>query len=286
MGRTRALGLAVGLLGLTACGGMMVEGTETAEPLPQLSDVTDAQWAALARRQIFFGHQSVGYNIMDGVADVLAANPRIALSVVESRDLDSSQAPAFRHAAVGRNAYPVEKMDDFLAVSTRGLGAAGGIGMVKLCFEDVGPTTNADSLFAEYRKRMEVLRARHPGLTIVHLTMPLTVVENWRGYLMKKLRGAPLEVESNAVRNRYNALLLQTYQGREPVFDLARLESTLPDGRRTFARRGSDTVYVLAPRYTEDGGHLNADARRMVAEQLLITLAGLEPSPAVASRGD
>jgi hypothetical protein len=187
---------------------------------------------------------------------------------------------------VGRNYYPVEKLDEFVAIAARGLGAGGGIGMVKLCFEDVGRTTNADSLFAEYRRRMAELRRRHPDLTVVHVTMPLTEVENWKGYLAKKLRGQPLEVEANAVRNRYNALLRQAYAGVEPVFDLARLESTLPDGRRTFARRGRDTVYVLAPQYTHDGGHLNPAARRMVAEQLLIMLARLElpagPGPAVS----
>ena len=262
----------------------MVEGTATGEHLPSLSAISEAQWASLARRRIFFGHQSVGYNIMDGVADLLAANPQIRLTVTESRELDSSQAPAFRHASIGRNSYPLEKLEDFAAVSHRGFGADGGIGMVKLCFEDVGPDTDAGALFGEYRKRMAELRARHPGLTIVHFTMPLKEPENWKGYVRKKLRGEPLEVESNAVRNRYNALLRQAYEGTEPIFDVARLESTLPDGRRTFSRRGADTVYVLAPLHTDDGGHLNAAARRMVAEQLLILLARLEaPAPAAAA---
>jgi hypothetical protein len=148
----------------------------------------------------------------------------------------------------------------------------------------VGPDTDAGALFGEYRKRMAELRALHPGLTIVHFTMPLKEPENWKGYVRKKLRGEPLEVESNAVRNRYNALLRQAYEGTEPIFDVARLESTLPDGRRTFSRRGADTVYVLAPLHTDDGGHLNAAARRMVAEQLLILLARLEaPAPAAAA---
>jgi hypothetical protein len=70
----------------------------------------------------------------------------------------------------------------------------------------------------------------------------------------------------------------EAYAGRAPVFDLAVLESTRPDGSRVSYTQGADTVYTLAPEYTNDGGHLNEAAKRMVAEQLLIFLARLPAS--------
>lgn len=275
-GRIRAAAV-VALAVLAGCVGNVMNSEGAGQRLPSLGDVTDAQWEALARRNVFFGHQSVGNNMMEGVAAVLADNPRIRLSVVESKDLDSAQAPAIRHANVGRNFFPLEKMDEFVQVSSR---LGGGVAMVKLCFVDVEPDTDVQALFGEYQRRMSELRSRYPDLTIVHFTIPLTDPENWKGYLKKKILGRPTERDRNWVRNRYNAMLLQAYEGREPVFDIARLESTLPDGGRAYFRRGADSVYVLAEQYTTDGGHLTPAARRMVAEQFLIMLARLgAPAP-------
>jgi hypothetical protein len=278
---------AIGLLALGACGGGMTTSNEKSERLHSLADVSEAQWAALAQRRVFFGHQSVGGNIMDGVADVLKANPGIRLNVVESRDLSGSTRPGFHHALIGRNDFPLEKFDDFAKVASTGFGSEGGIAMLKLCYIDIHRHTDAQDLFEQYRRRVDAVRAKNPTLTIVHFTSPLTSIENWKGRLRASLTGSATQRERNAVRHRYNELLRQAYQGREPLFDIARLESTLPDGKGVFFRVGDEAVPLLAPEYTDDGGHLNAPARRMVAEQLLIMLAQLEPRPgaSIASKG-
>jgi hypothetical protein len=243
--------------------------------LPKLADVDAASWTRLAKRRIFFGHQSVGQNIVDGVTEVLAANPKIRLTVVASKDLDATKAAGFYHANVGRNEFPDEKEEEFATIADRAFASAGGVGMVKLCFVDVHADTDPQALFAAYQRRMAELVARRPGLTLVHFTMPLTTVRRSRGYWKKRLLGRTTEEDLNKIRNRYNTLLRAAYQGREPVFDVARLESTRPDGSRAFTVRGTDTVYMLAEQYTNDDGHLTAAPRRMVAEQLLIFLAQL-----------
>lgn len=261
-----------------ACGGGVMQTQPTGERLPSLDLVSRSQWGALAQRRIFFGHQSVGRNIVDGMADVLRSRPELGIKVVESKDLGA--APAFYHAAVGRNGYPLEKVDELLQVAERGPAADGGVAMVKLCYVDAQPGTDAQQLFEQYRQRMDRLRAERPALTLVHFTMPLTVTESWAGILRNRLRGRWLERDRNVVRARYNRLLLAHYEGKEPVFDIARLESTRPDGSRLFFLRGADTVFTMVPEYTSDGGHLNQPARRMVAEQLLIFLARLSPAGA------
>jgi len=40
--------------------------------LPSIDDVPKEYWAKLAEKKIFFGHKSVGYNIIDGIADVMS----------------------------------------------------------------------------------------------------------------------------------------------------------------------------------------------------------------------
>jgi hypothetical protein len=278
MGRLFTAAFTLALLTAAGCQQETRSGTMTTLQLPKLTDVDSAAWARLAQRRIFFGHQSVGRNIMDGVVDVLEANPRIKLWVIESKRLDGATAAGFYHARVGRNQFPVEKMDEFLAVADSAFSSGPFVGMMKLCYADMLPETDPQALFDAYQRHVVDLAARHPGLTLVHFTVPLTTIERTRGYWKKKLLGRFTERERNVIANRYNTLLRAAYEGRAPLFDLAKLESTRPDGSRTFFMRGADTVYTLVPEYTDDGGHFVVISRRMVAEQLLIFLARLPGS--------
>jgi hypothetical protein len=236
--------------------------------------MSTAEWKALGERRIFFGHQSVGSNIMQGVRDVVAAHPEAGLNVVETKDIPA-QAPGFYHAKVGRNYYPLEKAEEFNTISTRGLAAPGSIGMLKFCFVDADSLDDATALFEAYRKAMADLRNKVPGLTVVHFTMPLFTDGGSWNYFKGRIRGYPSERKRNVVRNQFNALVHQAFDGREPVFDIAALESRRADGSRfTFTMSGK-TVDALAPELTDDGGHLNRAAQGRVAEQLLIFLAKL-----------
>lgn len=80
----------------------------------------------------------------------------------------------------------------------------------------------------------------------------------------------------NIKRNELNELIRQEYAGKEPLFDIAAIESTLPDGSRAFFSDHGKVYDYLSPDYSSDGGHLNPEGRRRVAEQLLITLARLD----------
>src|SRR5207249_2541124 len=109
-------------------------------------------------------------------------------------------------------------------------------------------------------------------------TMPLHTDQGTLGHWKQKLRGYATERDLNVLRNRYNALLRQTYIGKEPVFDIAALESRHPDGSRAYFQRAGEIVYTLAPELSTDGGHLTEGAQRMVGEQLLIFLTQLPTS--------
>ena len=76
-------------------------------------------------------------------------------------------------------------------------------------------------------------------------------------------------------RQQYNEMLRKEYAGREPLFDIAQIESALPDSSRVAFKKGEENYYGMAPEYTDDGGHLNEKGRKIFAEQLLIFLAAL-----------
>ena len=89
----------------------------------------------------------------------------------------------------------------------------------------------------------------------------------------------PSALVENDRREEFNELLRRTYAGREPIFDLAAFESTLPTGERVRHDLHGRAVAALAPAYTDDGGHLNVMARVAIAERLIAAIARLgDPS--------
>ena len=79
----------------------------------------------------------------------------------------------------------------------------------------------------------------------------------------------------NIKRNEFNDLVRKEYTGKEPVFDLAMVESTYSNGSRNRFKADGNAYSALVPEYSHDGRHLNETGRKKVAEQLLIFLANL-----------
>jgi hypothetical protein len=101
---------------------------------------------------------------------------------------------------------------------------------------------------------------------------------------VKQLLGRPLKSTlSNIKREEYNQLIRSAFP-KELVFDLARIESTRPDGKPENHPSGTNPVPALLPDYTYDGGHLNALGMKVVAVEFLNFLAAQNlpapPSPA------
>lgn len=255
--------------------------TEQGAVFPSLGDVSQAEWDRLAARRIYFGHQSVGRNIIDGLRDVMRADPGIRLNIVESRTPAELGPAAFSHSRIGRNRDPESKIDYYVNVLSGEMGQWCELSLMKLCYMDVDAQSDVEGLFRFYQGKIEELREARPGLVIVHATIPLLRRE--AGLLptskniAKKLLGKPRRgASANAARGRFNELLVETYSGRDPIFDIARIESSRPDGTRFHETRGERKVYATLPEYTDDGGHLNKRGRRFAAEQLLILLARME----------
>jgi lysophospholipase L1-like esterase len=233
--------------------------------------LNDQQVRRLATLRVFFGHKSVGANILQGVRDLMAADPNLTLRIVNSADPASVTGPALIEAEVGENGNLRSKNAAFAAALANGMGAQGGIAMFKYCYVDIADSTNVQATFEEYRRGMQALQSVHPNLTIVHITVPLTTAESGPKAWLKSVLGRRTARADNVKRNKFNRLLRQAYAA-DSIFDLAEIESTRPDGSRSYFPVGNDMIYTLAEEYTTDGGHLNELGRRTVAKQLLTFL--------------
>ncbi len=226
----------------------------------------------LSRRAVFFGHQSVGRNLLDGLAE-LARGAGVPVRIVEAADAGAIGPGTFGHAAVGQNGDPASKLDAFARALPPGRDPD--LALVKLCYVDVTASTDVSALFARWEAAIEALEAAHPRTTFVVVTVPLTTVQTGPKALAKRLLGrAPYGELENARREELNALLREAARRRaRPLFDLARVESRRPDGvAQTFAL-GAKRVPALFGGYTDDGGHLVGDGRLRAARELVSVLA-------------
>ncbi len=241
-----------------------------------IKDVPESAWEKLADKKIYFGHQSVGYNIVDGIKDIMKENPQIKLNIVETNDPADFNTGLFAHSRVGKNNDPKAKNDDFANLIKKGLGDKADIAFFKYCYVDANARTDVKRVFEDYENTMEQLKNEYPKTKFVHVTMPLTTVQSgakaWvKGFLGKSIGG----YDDNIQRNNYNKLLRKIYMDKEIIFELASIESTYDNKRREIFESDRMTYRALIPDYSYDGKHLNERGRKIVAENLLILLAGI-----------
>lgn len=268
-------------LSLAACDRAADTGTPMKAPVGEISD---AQWQALAKKTVFFGHQSVGYNILDGVNDLAATNPQFPIRIAAVSGKQDFAQPVLGHAEVGQNTDPKSKIDDFAKLLDSGIGDQADIALLKFCYVDVEDSTDMAKLFDEYKTTIGQLKSKYPKTTFVHATMPLVAkqqdIKTWAKNAVKRIIGRPVrDISLNAKRGDFNDKLVREYGGRDFVFDLARIESTAPDGQRVVNSEDGLTFYSLYPDYTNDGGHLNQVGRKVVAAEFVRFLASVPESP-------
>ena len=253
---------------LSCSGGSMSDQKYTYESLEK---VTDAAWENLSQKKIYFGHQSVGNNIIDGIEMLVKLNPSIKLNIAKTTDKADFSRGIFAHSLIGGNTNPQSKVADFVKNLDSGIGTTAEAAGLKFCYIDFNGRTDAQKLFGEYKKSIDEIKKKYPNLTIIHFTVPLLKVQSGPKAWVKKILGRTLDgTVDNIKRLEYNALLEKEFAGKDPIFDISKAESTYPDGRReTFIKDGK-TYFAMVPAYTNDGGHLNENGKKVVAEQFLL----------------
>lgn len=266
---------------LTSCDGDVVNHPSGASAALQGSTSSIPAAADLARvagTTVYFGHQSVGANLLDGLRETATSR---ALPIHRGAP-GGNTSPGIHEFRIGTNGQPASKMADFVAALAPLGESASGIAVFKYCYLDITPDTDVHRLFDEHREAVRQVRERHPGLTLVHVTAPLTADEPGPKRLLKSLLGKPTTRDANRRRHEFNALLRAAFAG-EPMFDLAAVESTRPDGSRSYFMVNGEPVHTLAAENTDDGGHLNATGRRAAAAAFVRAIAAATSQRAAAA---
>jgi hypothetical protein len=223
------------------------------------------------QRRILFSHHSVGVNLLSGLKR-LSAKAGSELNVVPMDQAKAQNGAALIEVSGGRNQHPESKVD-FFGETVRTQALRPELAFMKFCYVDFDPHTDVDALFAYYRKTMDALKREHPEIVFGHITVPLvTRPMEIKERLFRLIGRQVWEDTANTKRHRFNERLLKEYAA-DPIFDLARAESTRGDGtRQTFSHDGR-VYYSLVPRYTSDEGHLNQAGQDAVAPEMLRFMA-------------
>jgi hypothetical protein len=243
---------------------------------PQAVDMSAvrADLESLARARILMGHQSVGRNVIAGLAE-LSQELQVPLRIIVIDGVPPDSGPGFFHSEIGKNGDPAGKCEIFGQLLNRPERPAYDLAMMKFCYADLreGTPLSADDMLGRYSKLVDSLLAQRPDVKLVHITLPLKAQPRGRTTAMKRFLGmGTAEDSDNVLRNAFNAGLRERFAGK-PLFDLATVESTRPDGSRSAFTADGKIEYMLAAEYTEDGGHLNELGRRRAAIEFVRALA-------------
>lgn len=234
------------------------------------SPVENSTYQALNEKKIFFGHQSVGGNIVSGIRLLQSERPDIGLNVLESKSFPSSATPYFAHCLVGKNKDPLSKTREFADIIGSNQGNLPDIALHKYCYVDISGGCGIKSIFNDYSKLMNDLTQRFPDVVFAHCTIPLTTIQKGpKAWVKKLLNKTPYGIDDNISRNEYNKMLLDSYGHTGLVFDLAKHEAAKPSGGYEQFSLNGNQYTCLNRAYTDDGGHLNAVGQRHIADKFL-----------------
>jgi hypothetical protein len=233
--------------------------TVTPSPTPVPNDaLTAADLTRLTQLKIYFAHQSVGDNIVQGLPEIYSSYGVGGLKLTDSNTTGSGGF--FADDYVGQNGDPLGKISDFNTMIRSGIGSRVQVAFFKFCFVDVYDGTNVQAIFNSYQSTMNSLVASYPNVKFLYVTNPLTITS---------------DAADNANREKLNQLIRNAYGSTGRLFDLAQVESTQPNGTRVTSTYNGSTVYGLYSGYTSDGGHLNQAGRDAAAKALLTVIANV-----------
>ena len=241
--------------------------------LPPISEDVRQALQIIKEHCFLFGHHSVGENILDGMR-TLAKETGVDLKIKKTDAVSLSAKINLVDFSPGKNTNPKSKIDGFVEqIVELNKEFIPELAFLKFCYIDFPPEVNVRDLMEYYKEKMEILKKLNQEIKFAHFTVPLTIRPTGLKSRIKRLLGLQVWGDaSNISRATFNNLLFETFP-EGPIFDLARIESTRLDGSRAEFTHKGNVYYYLAPELTNDGGHLNALGRRVVASELTLFLA-------------
>ena len=225
------------------------------------------------QKNIYFGHKSVGVNIVAGLSKINSLYGQSVLIIKDLKDVSKIDNNYFIHSNIGQNGDPKGKFKEFMNIVNNLKNNKLDIAMMKLCFVDITKETKIDDVFHSYVDMIDSIQKKYPDLTIIHFTVPLKSNPSLLNKIKDIIKGRNnYDQQDNMARIKYNELLFSKYS-KNDIFDLAGAESTYPDGKRESILVSEKTCYFLITDYTNDGGHLNELGQQVIAEKFIVKLA-------------
>jgi hypothetical protein len=229
----------------------------------------------ISTQKIYFGHQSVGYDLLSGM-EQWEEETGVRINKVETRDFSKTEGATLVHFRVGENRDPYSKIEDFAAMVQQIPKDEPSLAFFKFCYIDFQPSADVDAIFRAYKEKMLALRDSSGNCRIVLCTVPVTAIQKGPKALAKKILGMPLiHARENIKRGAFSERIRAEMSDEFPVFDLARVESTLPDGTTQTYKYQGKRYPRLPNSYTRDRGHLNPDGAKIVAFNFIAFLSEL-----------
>lgn len=234
--------------------------------------VSADELAALDGVRVFFAHQSVGVDIIEGTEGVYRSHGLDPPRFVELAE--AGPQDALVHVRIGENGDPLGKITEFEALIRGGLGDEIDVAVLKLCYVDVREDTDVEEIFTAYRDTLAELGRDYPEVTFVPATVPVSVRRGPLGTLKGWLgRGDNFGAEHNVTRQELNTLIRDEYAHTHRLFDIAAIQSTDEHGDRVAGTHGGDLYYALAKGLARDAGHLNETGGLIAAQDFLAAAA-------------
>jgi hypothetical protein len=230
----------------------------------------------------FFAHQSVGADILAGIEQLTRDGSHVArvLDLASpSVEPDLTHSLVIIHQRIGANREPLTKIAGFRAVLDAKHRPEIDVAVLKFCYVDITTQDEAETLWRHYETAIEELSTAHPGVRLIHCTVPLrSLPEGPYAWLRRSLGHWHPAIAANRARDWFNRQLRERFGGGDRLFDLAALESRRANGKPCELMDAGMRVPSLAREWTYDGGHLNERGRTMAAAAFLELLQKLQDS--------
>ena len=224
---------------------------------------TQADVDVLKLHKVYFGHKSVGGNIVAGIRRISDVNMRTAYNQPERNDeslrtniQQLAGGPAFVEHDIGSDGRPFDKITSFERFMNDIIRDNVDVAFFKFCYMDIDARTDVNALIAAYQAAMDRLHTRFPKVIITHFTVPLY--------------SRPASFDNN-VREQFSDWLRETY--KDKVFDIATIESV--DSKGNTAISWDNATIAMADEWTDDGGHLNETGQNHIGGALIAFLVQL-----------
>lgn len=239
----------------------------------RLGAASQSELTEVAGLRTFFGHQSVGQNIIDAIPAIYASQDTPSPTIVESSTPLQASGGYLQHAFIGTNGDPLGKIADFDRIMRSGVASQIDVAAMKFCYIDFNESTDVDQVFNFYQETLGRLSKDYPNVTFLYITVPLTTERSLVTRVKDRLGLSDFNPPAdNVIREKFNRKVRAEYSDSGRLFDIAAAQST-SDGIRTLRSYDGAEYYAMESSLASDLGHLNESGATAIGSAFLEAVA-------------